>query len=217
MVSSRKDLKLLRNPFWPLRHPRLAASATGSARRRSPARACRGQILSNKKETVTKTVTVSFWQGQKDLVSPAGSVGASAYFVCRGLHRRPAPLDTLRVPWFKICFCKKRTPFGIRFFPGRGRRTWTLGTWFWRPLLYQLSYTPILNWCTIRDSNPGPTGYEPVALTNWANGPRRLTTLKHFTKLKEKSQYIISLFLYFYLQNHCNPEFLITFKPAEEL
>lgn len=90
MVSSRKDLKLLRNPFWPLRHPRLAASATGSARRRSPARACRGQILSNKKETVTKTVTVSFWQGQKDLVSPAGSVGASAYG--RGVHRTPAPL-----------------------------------------------------------------------------------------------------------------------------
>ena len=26
---------------------------------------------------------------------------------------------------------------------GRGRRTWTLGTRFWRPLLYQLSYTPI--------------------------------------------------------------------------
>ena len=25
---------------------------------------------------------------------------------------------------------------------GRGRRTWTLGTRFWRPLLYQLSYTP---------------------------------------------------------------------------
>ena len=30
-----------------------------------------------------------------------------------------------------------------RFF-GRGRRTRTLGTRFWRPLLYQLSYTPIL-------------------------------------------------------------------------
>ena len=28
----------------------------------------------------------------------------------------------------------------------------------------------IFKW-TIRDSNPGPTGYEPVALTNWANGP----------------------------------------------
>ena len=35
------------------------------------------------------------------------------------------------------------------------------------------------NWATplclkqwaIRDSNPGPTGYEPGALTNWANGP----------------------------------------------
>ena len=53
--------------FWPLRHPHLAASATGSARRRSPARACLGQVLSNKKETVTILVTVSFWQGQKDL------------------------------------------------------------------------------------------------------------------------------------------------------
>ncbi len=71
------------------------------------------------------------------------------------------------------------------------------GTWFWRPLLYQLSYTPIysllfgnepikqtvkiftackrvcfklnadpIGWWAIRDSNPGPTGYEPVALTN---------------------------------------------------
>lgn len=28
---------------------------------------------------------------------------------------------------------------------GRGRRTWTLDTWFWRPLLYQLSYTPLFN------------------------------------------------------------------------
>ena len=28
-----------------------------------------------------------------------------------------------------------------------------------------------VSWWTIRDSNPGPTGYEPVALTNWANGP----------------------------------------------
>ena len=52
---------------------------------------------------------------------------------------------------------------------GRGRRTGTLGTWFWRQLLYQLSYTPIslrYKWWAFRDSNPGPTGYEPVALTN---------------------------------------------------
>ena len=26
---------------------------------------------------------------------------------------------------------------------GRGRRARTLGTWFWRPMLYQLSYTPM--------------------------------------------------------------------------
>ena len=47
---------------------------------------------------------------------------------------------------------------------GRGRRIRTLGTRFWRPMLYQLSYTPV--WWAFRDSNPGPTGYEPAALTN---------------------------------------------------
>ena len=64
---------------------------------------------------------------------------------------------------------QKRSPFGNRFRFGRGRRTWTLGTRFWRPLLYQLSYTPM--WWAFGDSNPGPTGYEPAALTNWAKGP----------------------------------------------
>ena len=47
---------------------------------------------------------------------------------------------------------------------GRGRRNRTLGTRFWRPLLYQLSYTPM--WWAFGDSNPGPDGYEPSALTN---------------------------------------------------
>ena len=28
-----------------------------------------------------------------------------------------------------------------------------------------------LKWWIVRDLNPGPTGYEPVALTNWANDP----------------------------------------------
>ena len=70
---------------------------------------------------------------------------------------------------------------------GRGRRDRTLGTRFWRPLLYQLSYTPILLFCfwhvrifcwwAFGDSNPGPTGYEPVALTNWAKGPYTQTCL----------------------------------------
>ena len=49
-------------------------------------------------------------------------------------------------------------------YSGRGRRIRTLGTRFWRPMLYQLSYTPV--WWAFRDSNPGPTGYEPAALTN---------------------------------------------------
>ena len=47
---------------------------------------------------------------------------------------------------------------------GRGRRNRTLGTRFWRPLLYLLSYTPM--WWAFTGSNRGPTGYEPVALTN---------------------------------------------------
>ena len=31
-------------------------------------------------------------------------------------------------------------------------------------------------WCTLKDSNLGPTGYEPVALTNWAKGPLQKTS-----------------------------------------
>gem|GEM_PF-5793929 len=48
---------------------------------------------------------------------------------------------------------------------GGGRKTRTLDTRFWRPLLYQTELYPRI-WWAIRDSNPGPTGYEPVALTN---------------------------------------------------
>ena len=29
----------------------------------------------------------------------------------------------------------------------------------------------VIIWWAFRDLNPGPTGYEPVALTNWAKGP----------------------------------------------
>ena len=59
---------------------------------------------------------------------------------------------------------------------GRGSKNRTHDTRFWRPLLYQLSYAPIQKrnlfgfayvfWWAFRDSNPRPTGYEPVALTN---------------------------------------------------
>ena len=31
-----------------------------------------------------------------------------------------------------------------------------------------------LFWWILRDSNPGPSGYEPDALTNWANGPLQI-------------------------------------------
>ena len=64
----------------------------------------------------------------------------------------------------------------LRKHSGRGRRIRTLGTRFWRPLLYQLSYTPMSLaefptgerpfWWAFGDSNPGPAGYEPAALTN---------------------------------------------------
>ena len=32
-------------------------------------------------------------------------------------------------------------------------------------------------WCTLKDSNLGPTGYEPVALTNWAIDPSAITII----------------------------------------
>ena len=38
---------------------------------------------------------------------------------------------------------KQKTPAEISGSLGRGRRIRTLGTRFWRPLLYQLSYTPL--------------------------------------------------------------------------
>ncbi len=47
-------------------------------------------------------------------------------------------------PIIKYGCKKKRTSLirkDVRF--GRGRRIRTLGPRFWRPLLYQLSYTPI--------------------------------------------------------------------------
>ena len=132
MVSSRKDLKLLRNPSCGTQNLfRLGAAINfdryanenslppppAAARRRSPARACLGQVLSNKKETVTKTVTVSFWQGQKDLVSPAGSVGASALRaeVSTG-DPHPSTRSACRV--FKLFnpSQNKKTPAGVFLF-----------------------------------------------------------------------------------------------------
>ena len=79
--------------------------------------------------------------------------GVTPYFdrcaILASLHLPPAALgDEARHARASDKFCltkKKQSPKRWLFLFGRGRRTWTLGTRFWRPLLYQLSYTPILN------------------------------------------------------------------------
>ena len=91
-------------------------------------------------------------------------------------HRRRSQAlpGTLRVPRILVFSAQntKSRRFRVDFLFGRGRRARTLGTRFWRPLLYQLSYAPIFicirveKWWALGDSNPGPSGYEPDALTN---------------------------------------------------
>ena len=58
---------------------------------------------------------------------------------------------------------------------GCGDRTWTYDLRVMSPTSYQLLYSAIFfhNWWTRQDSNLRPTGYEPVALTNWATGPEK--------------------------------------------
>ncbi len=54
--------------------------------------------------------------------------------------------------------------------PGRTR---TADTWIFSPMLYQLSYrSKKSKWWDFKDSNLGPSGYEPDALTNWAKVPK---------------------------------------------
>ena len=61
------------------------------------------------------------------------------------------------------CATKLRyTPiFDLVHIIGRGRRTRTLGTRFWRPLLYQLSYTPATVRTVIRNMAE-KMGFEPM-------------------------------------------------------
>ena len=75
----------------------------------------------NKIEVFVK-IAILFWQGQKDLVSPAGSVGASAYG--RGVHWTPAPHDTLRVPRGKLSTHMKQKTDTARclFFAWQGQK-----------------------------------------------------------------------------------------------
>ena len=63
-----------------------------------------------------------------------GTYGGTCYSIIYGILRYLKVIDK------KI---KVRKPRIFGLFYGRGRRARTLGTRFWRPLLYQLSYTPI--------------------------------------------------------------------------
>ena len=120
-------------------------------------------IINNEKSLET-TQFQGFYYGRGRRIRsrlPARSV----LLLRRGLHRRP--VLTCR---FGQCFCfaevstghphpttrsacresnpfvqtkKKKSRKTTLFLFGRGRRIRTLGTRFWRPLLYQLSYTPV--------------------------------------------------------------------------
>ena len=51
---------------------------------------------------------------------------------------------------------------------------WTTGPWpFFN--FYSLNY---VFWWAFRDSNPGPIGYEPTALTSWAKSPNKWWRLR---------------------------------------
>ena len=65
---------------------------------------------------------------------------------CIRHRRRSATRPTTRSAYLgiELYLCQNKTPPAwVVFCFGRGRRIRTLGTRFWRPLLYQLSYTPI--------------------------------------------------------------------------
>ena len=91
--------------------------------------------------------------------------------ILASLHLPPAALgDEARHARASDKFCltkKKQSPKRWLFLFGRGRRTWTLGTRFWRPLLYQLSYTP--------KYMVGHQGLEPRTNRLWAGGSDQLS------------------------------------------
>ena len=60
--------------------------------------------------------------------------------------------------------------------------------WTYSPIFWQIIHTYQSNWWNIKDLNLGPTGYEPVALTNWANVPLRIPKpLKNNTTYPKRS------------------------------
>ena len=111
-----------------------------------------------KKEKSRKNDSFPFWQGQWDSTVCFGfalhTYRSTTQILTNFGTRRPllsknntlyhflnAKTSRVRIQTLSLnkkithCRCSK-------LFFGRGRRIRTLGTWFWRPLLYQLSYTP---------------------------------------------------------------------------
>ena len=75
---------------------------------------------------------------------------------------------------------KSPTPNGVGLFlaGAQGLEPWAYGfgdrrSTNWAIPLYLKRRRPLINWWAFRDSNPGLSGYEPEALTNWAKGPFR--------------------------------------------
>ena len=69
--------------------------------------------------------------------------GANPVALLPPRRRAPALPGTPRVQSF-LFEKKDAPPSAERLSSGRGRRDRTLGTRFWRPMLYHLSYTPML-------------------------------------------------------------------------
>ena len=84
------------------------------------------------------------WQGQKDYSAPA------PFTALIGMHRpahtrAPFACSQTLLPSSNLYPTQKqKPPFREAFVFGRGRKIRTLDTRFWRPMLYQLSYTPTL-------------------------------------------------------------------------
>ena len=98
-----------------------------------------------------------------------GASLASLFPPQAALRRRcPARSACLRHQIFHSYEKQKEPQNATLFAFGRGRRTWTLGTRFWRPLLYQLSYTPIFHLV-------GHQGLEPRTNRLWAGCSNQLS------------------------------------------
>ena len=141
----------------------LAQSAFCGARQRVPRHAPRAECsitsIVQKETSAAVAVLVFFGRGRRtqpfavpEIRLPSLSLGefrprhplSARFFRFRGAHQR-APRLAPPAECSIINTVQKETSAAVAVlvFFGRGRRTRTLGTRFWRPLLYQLSYTPI--------------------------------------------------------------------------